>query len=285
MQSRTEFGLRGVLPPKGREPPSTLGRMRTIGIVFALSFVAFVAAKLCLGNTSFYYHASISTPSTFEQQLDWCSGKDNASADQIISGCTGLIESGKGNDRGLSEASYNRGNAYASIGDSDHAIADFDQAIRLNPTMAVAFDNRGRVYSERNQFDRAIADYNQAIHLDPSSAKALHNRCWARAATGDTQGALSDCNESLRLKPQNAGTLGTRGFVYLRSGAFDEAIADYDAALRIEPQMAGIKLAAVLYGRGLAEQRLHDPAADADIEAAKTATPDIAEQFARFGVQ
>jgi len=283
-QSRTTFGRRGSLPPEGGQPaPRTW--LRPIAVVLALSFAGFVVTKLCLGNTRFYYRASFSSPSTFSQQLDSCSGKGNASADQIISACTALIGSGRGNDKGLSEAAYNRGKAYASVGEFDLAIADYDRALRLNPTMATAFDNRGRAYSEKNQFERAVADYDEAIRLNPNSAIALHNRCWAQVALGHIRDALSDCDESLRIRPQDAGTLSTRGFVYLRDGAFDKAILDYDAALRNDPKMAGLKLAAVLYGRGVAKQKLNQPGANDDISAAKALIGDIAEKFSGYNVQ
>jgi tetratricopeptide (TPR) repeat protein len=283
-QSRTTFGRRGSIPPEEGQTP-TRRWLRPIGIVLALSFAGVVMTNLCLGNTKFYHRASFSSPATFSQQLDWCSGKGNTSAAQIISGCTALIDSGRGNNKGLSEAAYNRGNAYVSIGEFDHAIADYDRAIRFNPTMATAFDNRGRAYSEKNQFERAVADYDEAIRLNPNSAVALHNRCWAKVALGHTRDALSDCNESLRIRPQDAGTLGTRGFAYLRAGAFDKAVLDYDAALQNDPKMVGLKLAAVLYGRGVAKQKHNDPGANDDIVAAKALIPDIAEQFARYGLQ
>ena len=282
-QSGTTFGLKGSVPPEVGQTP-TRNWLRLIGIVLVLSFAGFVIANLCLGNTRFYYRASFSSPSTFSQQLDWCGGKGNASADQIISGCTALIGSGRGNNKGLSEAAYNRGNAYASIGELDRAIADYDQAIRLNPTMAAAFDNRGRAYSLKNQFERAVADYDKAVRLNPNSAVALHNRCWTQAALGHTREALSDCNEALRIEPQDAVTLGTRGFAYLRAGAFDKAILDYDAALQNDPKMGGLRLAGVLYGRGVAKRKHNDPSANDDIVAAKALIPDIAEQFARYGV-
>jgi len=283
-QNRAVFGLRGSLPAK-EEQSTAASRARLIGIVLALSFAGFVATNLWFGNMKFYYRVSVSGPTNLSQQLDQCSGKDKPSADQIISACTALIESGRGNAHGVSQAAYNRGNAYATIGDYDRAIADYDQAIRLNPTMAAAFDNRGRLYSEKNQFERAIADYDEAIRLNPNAANALHNRCWARIALGNARAALADCNESLRLEPQNGGTLSTRGFVFLRAGAFDKAIVDYDAALHGDPQMAGLKLAAALYGRGLAKQKQNDPGANSDIAAAKALIPDVAEQFARYGVQ
>ena len=52
------------------------------------------------------------------------------------------------------------------------AIADFDQAIRLNLNQATAFTHRGVVYSFKRQYDRAIEDFDQAIKLNPHSMGA-----------------------------------------------------------------------------------------------------------------
>ena len=283
-QRRNTFGLRESVPARQRGQRPTTSWLRLAVIAAALSFAGFVVISLLSGNTTFYYHVSFSGPADVSQQLDWCSGKDNPAAEQIISGCTALIDSGKGNAKGLSEAAFNRGNAYASIGDRDHAIADYSEAIKLDPAMAPAFDSRGRIYSEQNQFERAIADYDEAIRLNPHYAGALHNRCWARVALNHASEALSDCNEALGIR-SDGETLATRGFVYLRTGAFAKAIADYDAALQKAPKPAGLKLAAALYGRGFAKQKLHDAGANEDIAAAKALIPDIAEQFAHYGIQ
>ena len=46
------------------------------------------------------------------------------------------------------------------------------------------------------------------------------------------------------------------------------------------------KFAGALYGRGLAKQKKGDRAgADADFAAAKTIRPDIADEFAKFGIE
>jgi tetratricopeptide (TPR) repeat protein len=67
----------------------------------------------------------------------------------------------------------------------------------------------------------------------------------------------------------------------LKSGNFDKAAADYDAALKLDP-----KLAASLYGRGIAKQKKGDIAGgEADLVAAKAIDPKIAETFAGYGVK
>ena len=62
-----------------------------------------------------------------------------------------------------------RGRAYATKGDTDHAIADYDEAFRLNPTepLAMAVTFRGAAYHLKGDYDRAIVNYDQAIRLDP----------------------------------------------------------------------------------------------------------------------
>ena len=62
------------------------------------------------------------------------------------------------------------------------AIADFSEAIRLNPKDAVAYNNRGVAYYAKSDLDRAIADFNEAIRLDPKDAIAYNNRGAARGA-------------------------------------------------------------------------------------------------------
>jgi lipoprotein NlpI len=70
----------------------------------------------------------------------------------------------------------NRGMAYQAKAQYDRAIADFDQAIRLDPKFAVAFYNRGLAFGSRAQYDRAIADFDEAIRLDPEFAFAFNAR-------------------------------------------------------------------------------------------------------------
>ena len=64
--------------------------------------------------------------------------------------------------------------AYADKQEYDRAIADYDEAIRLNPEVATAFNNRGNAYADKHLYDRAIADYDEAIRLNPRVCDRLH---------------------------------------------------------------------------------------------------------------
>ena len=53
----------------------------------------------------------------------------------------------------------------------DNALADFNEAIQLNPKMVKAYVGRGTFFVMKD-FDRALAEFNQAIRLDPKEPSA-----------------------------------------------------------------------------------------------------------------
>ncbi len=65
-----------------------------------------------------------------------------------------------------------RGEAYRSHSEDDRAIADFDQAIKLEPKFVSAFIGRGLAQENKNDYTRAIADFTQAIKVDPKNVTA-----------------------------------------------------------------------------------------------------------------
>ena len=55
------------------------------------------------------------------------------------------------------------------LGQHQRAIQDYDQAIRLNPRYAEAYNNRGIAYKNLGQHQRAIQDYDEAIRINSAS--------------------------------------------------------------------------------------------------------------------
>jgi len=127
----------------------------------------------------------------------------------------------------------NRINAYAHKGDFDTAIAACDERIRLEAN-AVYYNNRGVYYSEVGEVDRAIADYTEAVRLDPNDAVAYSNRAFAFSGKGELDKALADFQQAIRLEPRLSWAYLGRGRVYVKKGDLDRAIADFDKAIAIE---------------------------------------------------
>ena len=70
----------------------------------------------------------------------------------------------------------NRGNAKVNLDQYQEAIADFDEAIRLQPDYAYAYANRGNAKVNLGQYQEAIADFDEAIRLQPDNAYAYADR-------------------------------------------------------------------------------------------------------------
>ena len=163
----------------------------------------------------------------------------------------------------------------------DPTIKSLNDKLSENPDDAAALYRRGQVYASKGAYELAIKDFNNSLRLNPKDVEAYNNRCWARTVIGDLQAALKDCNEALRLRPNFVDALDSRGLVNLKSGQTKNAIADFDAALKINP-----RLTSSLYGRGLAKKRNGSVAeGDLDITNAKAMDPNIAKEFADYGVQ
>jgi tetratricopeptide (TPR) repeat protein len=240
------------------------------------------------------------------------------SGNAAIEACTRALNSGRFDRRNMAVIYSNRGNQRERMGEFDKAIADHDEAIRTDPTYAAGFMHRGNAYARHGDFERAIADHTEAIRLGPKDADAFYNRgytysrkgdhehavadytsgleldannsrlwgqrCWSRAVVGkQLQVALDDCTKASSLAPKIPQILAYRGLVDLKLGQFDKALADYDAAFALTkiPDHADW-----LYGRGVAKLRKGDAAGgNVDIASTKAIKPDIAEEYAKYGIK
>ena len=74
----------------------------------------------------------------------------------------------------------------------DVAIADYDQAIELDPGYAPAYRGRGGLYSEQGDTEQAIVDFDSAIALNPNDPDTFYNRGNVHLDTGDTEQAEAE---------------------------------------------------------------------------------------------
>jgi tetratricopeptide (TPR) repeat protein len=172
-----------------------------------------------------------------------------STGEEAIAACTREIGAGSLQDRQLAALYLSRGEAYSSRYDIGAALADFSQAIRLNPQFAAAYDARGRAYHFLP--DRALLDFNIALKLDPQFVRALVDRGAAYRLTGDLDRSRADLDEAIHLAPDNAHAYEVRGAVYRDKGEFDHAISDYSEAVRRNP-----KNYLAFFDRGRVYQRL-----------------------------
>jgi tetratricopeptide (TPR) repeat protein len=211
--------------------------------------------------------------------------------DVLIKGCTAVIQSGRGTKAGLravslAEAFYYRGLAYLLKREYDRAIADFGEAIRIEPDLAGAYFSRGMAFTAVGDHRQAADTYTALIGIRPNDAGAHAARAEAYRLLGESARAIADFGQALRLDPRNTEALAGRGTAFLEQNEDDSAIADYDEAIRLNPELAG-----AYHGRGVAYTNKSDYGrASADFAAAIRLDPDNPDVWrdrcwlrARFG--
>jgi len=126
-----------------------------------------------------------------------------------------------------------RGRIALRHGDFRRAIADFDEAIHLNPNRASLYRDRALARRQNGDLALAIEDYDEAIAHDPKLAAPYHQRGLALAATGDLDRAILSYNTAVRLDPTDAQARLDRGLAFLARGQAADARADFEAALAL----------------------------------------------------
>jgi tetratricopeptide (TPR) repeat protein len=177
-------------------------------------------------------------PAFTASQSDYDDCMQHADPDRTVVGCAAIIDDVGESNRNRRIAYDNRGIARHTKGDNDGAIADYTEAIRLNPKDAVAYDNRGTAWRDKGDLDRALADYNQAIQLNPNNAIAHNNRGNVRHERGDDKTAAADYTEAIRLDPEYAVAYRNRGRAWFALGDNNRAMADSTEAIRLDPNDA-----------------------------------------------
>ncbi len=169
----------------------------------------------------------VSRAQVSSNNMSICINEVNGDVDAAISACTAALQSEVLSETNRRSALNNRGIAYRSKGDYDHAIQDFNQAIQLNPNDDKVLNNLGAAYMMQGDHDHAIQNYDKAIQLNPDYFIAIKNRAAAYADKGDYQRAMVDYDRALKLNPSHPGALQTRGILHF----FTE---DYQGAARDE---------------------------------------------------
>jgi tetratricopeptide (TPR) repeat protein len=178
------------------------------------------------------------------------------------------------------DAYFIRGNEYSAADDYEKAIADFTEAIRLDPMCAKYYFRRANNYFIKNQWEIATFDYSKAIELKPEQGdddlwnftldQAYRSRAHAYRSLLRYDLAIADFTEAIRFGSGKIHDYRDRGITYKLLGNFEKALQDMVTMQQIAPDDSTfLELLAVVYEAQ-------------DNKAGMLATYD--EQISRFGV-
>lgn len=164
---------------------------------------------------------------------------DLVTPEEAIPYFTAILESNPQN----TDALQRRSTAYFYSGDTQKQIADMTALIKLRPS---AYNYTVRAYARKRNGDyaEAIADYGEAIRLDPRNSHLFMSRATTLDAKGDHVKASPDHNEAIRLAPKSQWPYRNRAAHYELLGEIDKADGDLAKAAELSEAYwkAGIAL-------------------------------------------
>lgn len=117
------------------------------------------------------------------------------------------------------------------------AIEALSRAIGIDDSRALAFFSRALAHERSGNVEAALADYSQAIRLQPAYSEAYNHRGLLRRKK-DLQGAIEDFTKAIEHQPDMASAYYNRGDAYRELGDPAAAIQDYSRAIQAAPRFA-----------------------------------------------
>jgi Flp pilus assembly protein TadD len=141
-------------------------------------------------------------------------------------------------DPGLTDVHVNLANALAARGNTDEAIAHYRDALRLRPNNLSAHNGLGSVLDDQGKYAEAIVHYRDALRIDSGSADVHNNLAAALVNQGNLEEALPHLLEAVRLAPEEGDMYYNAAAVSERLGRLQEAERLAEETLRRRPDHA-----------------------------------------------
>lgn len=164
--------------------------------------------------------------------------KGDTAPPRIIQACTESLDRNiyEGNARYFLFAS--RAAGYFAQGDKQHALDDYNEAVKLAPRNAYLYYNRGVFYAAQSDDASALRDFDTAIRINSKLVPALRQRAKIYLAGRDFIDARQDYSKAIGLQPKTAALWSERGYVSLRQQDYESAVNDEAEAIRLDPKLA-----------------------------------------------
>jgi TolA-binding protein len=127
------------------------------------------------------------------------------------------------------------GNEWIQRGDYPSAIAEFREAVRLNPRWTENQLNLGRALFTVGQYGEAKPAFEMALRQTPKDWRAHMLMGTTLTRQNDLEGALEEFRTAAGFAPNAAVARYNIGDILARQGKVDEAVEAYRQTLRIDP--------------------------------------------------
>ncbi|UCC47930.1 MAG: tetratricopeptide repeat protein [Gemmatimonadota bacterium] len=120
---------------------------------------------------------------------------------------------------------------YWRRGQTDRAIAEYEQIYEIDPSQYDYFKMIGSLYLDRGEFDKALDYYQQFAERAPNDPVPFQVIGDLYFAMGDHERAQGYLERALIIDPHSVGAIIEQGHVAFQLGRFFEALDSYERAL------------------------------------------------------
>lgn len=145
-------------------------------------------------------------------------------------------------DPQLVQAFYSLGLLQDKMGATDAGIQTLQHAIGLAPNNGFINYDLGVLYAKKNDYKNSAYYSKKAVENGGDFAEAYNNYGYALAQLGQYEEAVKMVDKSLALKPDSAAALDSKGFALYGMGRYQQALDAYQEALRQDPTIGEIYL-------------------------------------------
>jgi tetratricopeptide (TPR) repeat protein len=120
----------------------------------------------------------------------------------------------------------------------EEAMAQFNQAIKLNPRDVHSYGGLGSAEGFMNQWDEAIRDAKKAVALAPGDSYGNANLAFMYLLQNDTVAALKYYEKTVSINPRYSEAQYNLGWLYQSQGQMEKAMDAYKTAIKYNPRLA-----------------------------------------------
>ncbi len=198
---------------------ASVGAFTTLA-VFAFLLLKRYPARVRVGALALVI--LVLTAATFARNQVWQSG---------ITLWSDVVQKSPGKGR----PHYNLARFLAQENRTDEALAHALQAVRFEPSNALAYNLIGQIMGKNGNYLQAAAALDEAIRLDPGFVSAHMNLGDVYRLTGLTRKALDEYEIALRLTPGDASIYYKMGLALANANDLEKAVVFLRSAVQMAP--------------------------------------------------
>lgn len=159
-------------------------------------------------------------------------------------------------DKTNTDALEKLGKVQVQAGETDKALALYQQSIKDNPRDARFYILCGELFESKKDYEQAKSMYQQALGIQPDQPLASNNLAYVILQQGgNVDVALAMAQTARRGMPDSPNAADTLGWAYYQKGIYQSAIGQFQEAIRLAEKRGVADDATVHLHLGLAYEK------------------------------